>query len=292
MAAENKQGTLMEKEHDFPYAASEARFGPPEGGCVQWHWHNRFEFGVVRSGSILLGIHNASHMLHEGDGYFINSNVLHYCTAVPGAEDGSMLVQYVDRSLLPGTGSIGRRYVTPLENCIAMELFIFLSDCPEHAAMLDHIAAAYESGKDPDGSPELMICGHMHFAWAELYKLATPLLTEEVGSRPESTIRARMMLGFIHQHYAEPVTIKQLAAHTGVCERECFRSFAQYFNTTPMDYLMRYRISMAARRLVETGDPISQIAGECGFSSSSYFSLVFRQIMGKTPREYRKNHSL
>lgn len=62
------------------------------------------------------------------------------------------------------------------------------------------------------------------------------------------------------------------------------------FQHHAMDYLIRYRISMAAKKLIETDEPIFRIATSCGFSSS-YFSTIFRQIIGKTPREYRKLHA-
>lgn len=285
-------GIVQEKEHDFPYAASEVKFDSAADGCAHWHWHNHFEFGVVKSGRMLLGIHNESFTLEEGDGYFINSNVLHYCCAAEGERDVRVQVQMFDRSLIAGAGMVGKRYVSPLENCMGMEVYVLRSAENKHAAVLKDVSSAFEIGCGGEDGYELQVYAHLNLAWSKLYKLAEPLFQKETSSKPENTARARLMLGYIHQHYAETVTIGQIAAYTGVCERECFRSFSQYFNTTPMDYLIRYRISMAARKLVETDAPIFQIANECGFASSSYFSLVFRQIMGKTPREYRKNHTV
>lgn len=289
MTTESKQESISEKMPDFPYAASELRFDSAAEGCEQWHWHNYFEIGFVRSGRLLLGIHNESYVLQAGEGYFVNSNVLHYCRAAD--VEGEARVQLFDRSLIADAGMVGKRYVSPLENCIAMELCVLRPENADHTEILKNAAAAFEADARREDGYELQIYAHLNLIWSKLYKLARPLFRQESASKPENTARARKMLSYIHQHYAEPVSIRQIAAHAGVCERECFRSFAQYFNTTPMDYLIRYRISIAAKKLIETDEPIFQIATACGFSSSSYFSTIFRQIIGKTPREYRKLHA-
>ena len=82
----------------------------------------------------------------------------------------------------------------------------------------------------------------------------------------------------------------QIAAAAGICERECFRCFSDIMNTTPMEYLNRHRIVTAARMLAEGGHSVGEIAEACGFSTSSYFGKVFRQKMGCTPSEYRREN--
>ena len=56
----------------------------------------------------------------------------------------------------------------------------------------------------------------------------------------------------------------------------------------PMEYLMDYRIQMATKLLETTNLPITEIAMETGWGSSSYFSKMFRRLTGKTPNEHRK----
>lgn len=291
MTTDYKQEMITESEAVFPYTASEAEFDSTTDGCAQWHWHNHFEIGVVQSGRLLLGVHNEIYTLQAGEGYFINSNVLHYCRAAEGEENVRVQTQMFDRGLIADAGAVGKRYVAPLENCIAMEVCALHPEDADQAEILNHFSTAFRIEQQKADGYELQVYAYLNLAWAKLYKLAKPLLHQDASARPENVARARKMLSYIHQHYAEPVCVRQIAAYTGVCERECFRSFAQYFNTTPMDYLIRYRISMAAKKLIETDDPIFQIANSCGFSSSSYFSMNFRQIMGKTPKEYRKQHS-
>ncbi|MGQ9491544.1 MAG: helix-turn-helix domain-containing protein [Anaerolineae bacterium] len=57
---------------------------------------------------------------------------------------------------------------------------------------------------------------------------------------------------------------------------------------TPIAYLNRYRIQQAKQLLTNTHKTITEIALEVGFSSSSYFSRIFRRKTGMTPEAYRR----
>lgn len=44
---------------------------------IPWHWHNELEFGLVVEGSVTVETASVKFTLREGDGFFVNSNVLH-----------------------------------------------------------------------------------------------------------------------------------------------------------------------------------------------------------------------
>jgi AraC-like DNA-binding protein len=70
-------------------------------------------------------------------------------------------------------------------------------------------------------------------------------------------------------------------------------SFCRYFKKktglTFMQYVKEVRIGLAAKMLAETDKPVSQICFECGYNNLANFNFYFKNIMGKTPSEYRKN---
>lgn len=70
-------------------------------------------------------------------------------------------------------------------------------------------------------------------------------------------------------------------------------SFCRYFkkktNQTFMDYVKKVRIGIAAKLLVETDKQITQICYECGYNNLANFNHYFKDIMQKTPSEYRKD---
>lgn len=99
---------------------------------------------------------------------------------------------------------------------------------------------------------------------------------------------ARMAMAYIHEHYREPVSRKDLAAAAGASQEYLSTCFHRETGITLSEYLERYRIKQA-RRLLETTDlPVTRVALEVGFFDSSYFGRVFRREVGVTPVAYRR----
>ena len=109
------------------------------------------------------------------------------------------------------------------------------------------------------------------------------------SSNPADELRIKQMIQYIEEHYGDKVLLEDIASAAGVSGRECSRCFSRTVKMSPIDYLNRYCVRMAAGRIVETGDPIGLIAEECGFTSDSYFGKMFKSIMGCSPRDYWKN---
>ncbi|MFN2236313.1 MAG: substrate-binding domain-containing protein [Anaerolineales bacterium] len=93
-------------------------------------------------------------------------------------------------------------------------------------------------------------------------------------------------LAFIHEHYPDSISRKDIAGYVGLSERHLTRCFHQEVGVTPITYLNRYRVMQAKRMLDTNHKGITEIALEVGFSSHSYFSRVFREQVGVTPRAY------
>ena len=98
------------------------------------------------------------------------------------------------------------------------------------------------------------------------------------------------MLQYIQAHYSEELTLEQIAASAAVSKSMCLRYFRQIIDTTPIRYLLQYRIEKAAGLLLSTEKKVGEIATVCGFSDISYFTRRFREINGCTPLEYRKEN--
>jgi YesN/AraC family two-component response regulator len=98
----------------------------------------------------------------------------------------------------------------------------------------------------------------------------------------------RRAMGYIHEHYAEPISRDDVARHVGFSVRHLTRCFRQEVGVTPITYLNRYRVRQAKELLKAGEKSITEIALEVGFSSSGYFARVFRQEVGVSPSAYRR----
>jgi len=126
------------------------------------------------------------------------------------------------------------------------------------------------------------------FTTQETLDHITSALAHRTQNGSESQRATRKAMAFIHSHYKEPISRHDLADHVGLSERHLNRSFIQELGISPMTYLNRFRIQKARRLLEDGGKGITEIAMEIGFSSSGYFTRVFRDEVGISPSAYSK----
>ena len=96
---------------------------------------------------------------------------------------------------------------------------------------------------------------------------------------------------FIQEHYAKPgLSTEDIANHLGVTSRYVQIALASE-GLTPTEYLKVCRLQAARSLLSSTAfaeRSITEIAFECGFTSSAHFSTEFRKCFGKSPRSFRQ----
>ena len=98
----------------------------------------------------------------------------------------------------------------------------------------------------------------------------------------------RKAMAYLHEHYAEPLTRQVIAEHVGLDEDYLTYCFRQELGITPITYLNRCRINRAKYLLKHTGETVTAIALQVGFSDSGYFSRVFRREVGMSPDAFRR----
>ena len=94
-------------------------------------------------------------------------------------------------------------------------------------------------------------------------------------------------IAHIETHYAEKITLEELARKSHLSKRHFTRIFQECIGRSPIDHLMHVRCKKAAELLKGTDRTITDIAFDCGFSDSNYFTRCFRKIMNQTPKQYR-----
>lgn len=278
----------QDTQQDFPHIAIESDLERYADRCSSWHWHEYFEFATVHGGTMELQTQRQTLRIHDGEGYFVNSNVLHLCRVADGSERARLHVHQFDRSLIGSSGCVLRSYVQPLEACGVLDSLRLDPAHSVHWHILESLESAFRDAETEADGFELSISIHLLRSWQSLYQIAAPILAHTPPFSAVDAPRIKRMLTFIHTHYSEPLTVSMIAASAGVCVRECHRCFRQVLGATPALYLMRHRINAAARQLIETDQSITDVSFSCGFSSPSYFCKVFRDLIGQSPREFRK----
>jgi AraC-like DNA-binding protein len=112
-------------------------------------------------------------------------------------------------------------------------------------------------------------------------KSAVPVGRAAPGGPVEQATR------FIGEHYAEPLTVPQIAAAVGRHPNYLMQLFRRSCGTSLWDYVLRLRVSHAQRLLLTTDRKIVDVAFAAGFASVSRFYEAFQKYCRQTPRQYR-----
>ena len=94
------------------------------------------------------------------------------------------------------------------------------------------------------------------------------------------------ILEYVDRHYAEKLTLHDLAGELHYSESFLIRRFKEEMKLGFSEYLTRYRIQKAIVLLRETNKRTEIIAEECGFLNAKYLNTVFRKHVGCSLREY------
>ena len=259
-------------------------------GKVPWHWHPEVELTLVLEGSVRVLVNNEEYCIEAGDGMFINSNMLHY--KEPASKGRVCTVNHVfDASIVAGQfqSVFAKQYVQPVVECSGLDCYIFRKVDEQNLEILKKIQHAYDITYQKKCGYEMLARNDFSEVWIALYEAVKDRIHEKKNVNTLKEQRVKYMMLYIHKNYADKLTLEQIAESASISKRECLRCFNEILNMTPFHYLMEYRVRKASEYLRSSSDSISEIGYNCGFSSTSYFTKLFRELRGMTPSEYRKN---
>ncbi|MDO7850657.1 AraC family transcriptional regulator [Hymenobacter convexus] len=99
--------------------------------------------------------------------------------------------------------------------------------------------------------------------------------------------RLQRVYAHIEQHFAEPITVQQMAALTFLTVPAFCRYLKKMTGQTLTGLLQEYRISQA-RLLLLQGRPVAEVGFATGFNNLSHFNRTFRKLTGQRPSDYHK----
>lgn len=286
---QNQEEMLQMDNMGFPYACYYRTMDDRFHNTVPWHWHGSIEIDYVTEGSLLLTTPERTLTLHKGDICFINSGMLHtFCTA-PRTESCSFYAHLFHAAFLAGMpgSQIEQNYMLPILGNDAVTACLFPADTPPHTAMLPLYHKIIEFDREHPFGYEFAIREALSKLWLLFFQETRPLHNSSSHKKSADSRRIKEMIQYIHDHYEEPMSLGDIAAAAGVSRQECMRCFRKYVHISPVAYLTQHRIRIAADMLLHTDRSIITISEDCGFGSNSYFSKVFRNVMGCSPKEYR-----
>lgn len=113
-------------------------------------------------------------------------------------------------------------------------------------------------------------------------------LPEQTGQPLSSRERFREIIAYINNHYAEPLTLAEIAEHTGLTREYFCRFFKRNMGISFLEYVNEVRLSHLYHDLFHTDQSISRLMENNGFTNQKLFNQSFKKRYGRTPSQVRK----
>jgi AraC family L-rhamnose operon regulatory protein RhaS len=151
------------------------------------------------------------------------------------------------------------------------------------------IGKAVDADKEGDNSSRIrLLVNYLLILLLDLLNEEDVILNENLI---DSSRSVKLSLKELDNNLSDNWTINQMAKSAGVGLTRFTFHCKQLTNLTPMRYLMMKRLDLSKKTLIENIHlSIADVAFSCGFSTSQYFSTVFKKHEKCTPLEYRQKN--
>lgn len=252
---------------------------------IPWHWHEELELCYVQAGSVKVSTAGQSQTFVQGEGFYINGNVLTSMTNVDACVLDSHLFHPV---FLCGhfKSVFETKYLNPVIQNRNLDMLPIRGETGTQKQLLQKLRqlSKLQSHEDVEMQTRNLV--------SEIWLLLLDALknTPLKSTSAKNQDRILTMLAYIQENYARKLTLQEIAGASAISTRECLRCFQMSIRQSPMEYLMEYRIQAAVRLLENTNLSVTEIAMRTGWGSNSYFTKMFRRLRGKTPNAHRKEY--
>jgi AraC-like DNA-binding protein len=248
------------------------------------------EIALAQAGTGVLWVSGVQHRFDQGAVCVIRPGEEHAFKSVRGLEVRSVLFD-------------GQRALTPRVETLRLPGYhgLFLQE-PHHRKLNEPRMMVHLSGSQVryfldlmqrlESEEEVRTPGYetmmqvlfmqivVYLARVASHQAETPALQRNVG--------LASVVHYMEVNYTQPVRLDELAAHARMSKNNLLRAFKKQYKVSPIEYLIRLRMTRACEQMREPDRTVSEIAYDVGFSDSNYFSRRFRETYGVPPSIYRK----
>lgn len=263
--------TLVDRRHYVPF---------------QWHHHPEIELTFTRDTQGTRFVGDSAEPFGADDLVLVGASVPHtwYVPPVDKQRPGRAMVMWLRAEWIAALTATAVEF-EPVQDLTRRAARGIMFSPPATAAVKPTIDALYETS-----DPARRLLQFLDVLLA---------LTEDSGQRLLSRrafpvasgdpVRARIdrVLEHLHGHYAERITLDDLAAIAALSPSGVQRLFRRHMDMSISAYLAQLRTGAAAALLLGGDKPISVIAREVGYESMANFDRQFRRERGLTPRAFR-----
>ncbi|MFG6343452.1 MAG: AraC family transcriptional regulator [Lachnospiraceae bacterium] len=258
---------------------------------VTIHWHEEAELTLITGGSCIYQIDFVEYEVKEGDILFVPPLLLHSIARGAGEDAETYSETYVFHMNFLGGNSTdicSTRYLTPIMN---QEFSLPCLITPEHPAYVSlrkifgQITSLYDEA----------VTGY-ELALKSLFLQVVFLLLQYRGGNASpgarvSSDKLKQVLDYIELHYAEPISVSDLAKLCYFSDYHFMRFFKKHMSMTCVEYINNLRLEKSVELFEKGNTSILDVSLSVGFRNLSYFHRAFKKKYHVTPHSFIKELS-
>lgn len=261
----------------------ELRIANQSSACYEAHSHDEFSFGIIDSGvADYRNRHNTYH-IGQGDIVTINPFDVHSCNPELHLANTNHSDQraWSYRMLFVDTLKMGEVQQDVLQNQTS-HYTPFLNDLERSEALQQQFIALFSALHSGSSTLEAEVC---LFDFIESCFAAHPTKIIQANKRQPclDRVRHKLLDDINHNHH-----LQTLAEEVGISRYQLVRAFKQQFGLPPHAYLLDEKIKRA-KTMLKSGQKISDIALQLGFSDQAHFQRQFKRKLAVTPKFYQSH---
>ena len=250
------------------------------------HYHSVLEIGLCHTGEGEVLVENKRLRFAENDMFIICPNTMHISRDTAGTPNSIWEYLYIDVPRLFQDMKIDY----PNQNLLMFDSADFPniisgSRYPELKILFAMIMRELDNREDDYQLFAENLCVSL------LLEICRHIPHDEGDSK--SVGGAKLIIypaiEYINRHYAEDISISELADCCNMSLTNFRREFKNIMNESPLEYVNHVRIKKSCELLYDTARSVLDIAYEVGFQTASTFHRNFVSFMHETPLQWRKN---
>jgi len=254
------------------------------------HSHPRLEISIIKHGTGKYYIGDQVYDIKQGDIFIINNIEPHGIELAKDESLTNMILHFEPRFVWDENNDFDARYLKIFFD--RNESFSHKLDMNNKATkqMQQLFAEMEEEFENKDSEYYLMVKVKLLNMLVLLLRHYGYVIEDDHREHIQEIKIINKVTAYIDEQFSDEIKLQELAdiAHMNPTYFSTF--FKKYNGLSPIDYIIRKRITRAIEFLRATDKTILEISGICGFNNSANFNKMFKKITGTTPSSYRVNN--
>lgn len=253
-------------------------------GYERYHSHEDYQLMFLEEGKVSITIDEVAHVYSAGDILMLGPKLPHKIEAFDGKPCKGILIQF-KQSLFPqDVQDIG-------DYCFVLALLHkSLGGLLFHPSLGqgDDLRSLFVSIHQASGIRRLCLLLELLDALGREIQLGTTIShLSEMPERESLEAVVEKCKRYLKLHYQSDINLQDLSDLLGCNATALCRKFKKKTGETIFQYLIHLRIETACKLLRNTQYSVSEIAYRSGFNTLPHFNRKFREMMGRSPMEFR-----